>query len=162
MAFVKNCDEKAWAVTQCYTFVRFLCDTLQKVNFIVVNMQFKSKHSFAFITAAMLLSGCASNGLDHRPKVSGEDIANYEVDLQSCQDLAANNKDLDKTTEGSIAGATTGALAGVLKDGGDILTNTVVGAIIGAAGGSYYSQKEQKTYIIKCMQDLGYNVVAED
>ena len=76
--------------------------------------------------------------------------------------MAANNKDLDKTTEGTVAGATTGALAGVLQNGSDILANAVVGAIIGVAGGSYYSQKEQKTYIVKCMQDLGYNVVAED
>lgn len=125
-------------------------------------MQFKSTFSLALITTVMLVSGCASNGLEHRPKVAGEDIANYEVDLKSCQDLAANNKDLDKTTEGTIAGATTGALAGVLQDGSDILANAVVGAIIGVAGGSYYSQKEQKTYIVKCMQDLGYNVVAED
>ena len=125
-------------------------------------MQFKSTFSLALITTVMFVSGCASNGLEHRPKVAGEDIANYEVDLKSCQDLAANNKDLDKTTEGTIAGATTGALAGVLQDGSDILANAVVGAIIGVAGGSYYSQKEQKTYIVKCMQDLGYNVVAED
>lgn len=125
-------------------------------------MQFKSKFSFVFITAAMLLSGCAANGLEHRPKVSGDDIANYEMDLKSCQDLAANNKDLDNTTEGAVAGATSGALVGVLNDGGDILTNAVVGAIIGVTGGAFYSKQEQKSYIIKCMQDLGYNVVAED
>lgn len=125
-------------------------------------MQYKSKFQLTLCAAIIALSGCASNGLEHRPKVTGEDIANYEVDLKSCQDSAAKNKDLDKSTEGGIAGAATGALAGVLNDGGDIIANAVVGAIVGVAGGSFYSQKKQREHIIKCMQDLGYNVVAND
>ena len=125
-------------------------------------MPFQSKFQVTFIATVMLLTGCASTGLEHRPQVQGNDIANYEVDLKSCQSLAAKNKDLDKTTEGGIAGAAAGALAGVLEDNGDVISNAIVGAIVGAAGGSLYSHQQQRDYIIKCMQDLGYNVVADD
>lgn len=125
-------------------------------------MQYKSNFQLSLCATVLLLTGCASNGLDHRPAVTGQDIANYEVDLKSCQDLAAKDKDLNKSTEGGLAGAATGAIAGVLNDSSDILTGAVVGAIIGAAGGSFYSEKAQREYIIKCMQDLGYNVEAND
>lgn len=135
---------------------------LLKPTYLVIEMQYKSKFTLSLCATVILLSGCASNGLEHRPKVAGDDIANYETDLQSCQSLAAQDESLDKKNEGAIAGATTGALAGVLSDGGDIIKNAVVGAIVGVAGGAFYSQKEQRQYIIKCMQDLGYNVVADD
>lgn len=125
-------------------------------------MQYKSKFQLSLCAAVLMLSGCASNGLEHRPKVTGGDIDNYEMDLKSCQSSAANDESLNKTTEGGIAGAATGAIAGVLEDGGDILKNAVVGAIVGVAGGSLYGQKKQREFIIKCMQDLGYNVVADD
>jgi hypothetical protein len=125
-------------------------------------MQYKSKLQLSLCVTVLLLSGCASNGLEHRPTVTGQDIANYEVDLKSCQNLAAKDKELNKSTEGGLAGAATGAIAGVLSDSSDILTSAVVGAIVGVAGGSYYSEKAQREYIIKCMQDLGYNVEAND
>lgn len=130
--------------------------------FSVIKMPYKSKFQISLCAAVLVLSGCASNGLEHRPTVKGDDIANYEVDLAGCQNLAAKDESLNKATEGGLAGAATGALAGVLNDGSDIITSAVVGAIIGAAGGTFYGQEEQRAYIIKCMQDLGYNVVADD
>lgn len=111
--------------------------------------------------ASLSLTGCAVNGLQHKPKVIGDDIANYQIDLQQCQHAAAQNKDLEKTSESAITGAVTGILTGVISNG-DVISNALVGAIIGLTGGNYYSQTKQKNYIIKCMQDLGYNVVAND
>ena len=144
------------------TFLSGFDAILNESLFIVINMQYKSKFQLSLCAAVLMLSGCASNGLEHRPKVTGGDIDNYEIDLKSCQSLAANDETLNKTTEGGIAGAATGAIAGVLEDGGDILKNAVVGAIVGVAGGAFYGQKKQREFIIKCMQDLGYNVVADD
>lgn len=92
--------------------------------------------------------------------VEGNDLAFYERDLKICQEQAANDKTLDKTEEAGILGAAAGAIVGAVAD--DTLGGAVVGAILGVAGGKAKAQQEQREYIIKCMQDLGYNVVADD
>jgi len=136
---------------------------LAKQSDLSLDMQFSSPFKAMTFATAIILSGCATTGLDHRPEVTGEDITNYEIDLKHCQQLAANNKELDATAEGGIAGAASGAIAGVLDDGGsDILGKAVVGAIIGVAGGNFYTKKKQREFIINCMQEFGYNVVADD
>ena len=125
-------------------------------------MLFKYTSQITVIALALLLTGCASNGLEHRPAVTNSDLANYEVDLKHCQDSAANDQALNKTAEGGFAGAASGAIAGALSDGSDIITGAVVGAIIGAAGGNMFTQEKQRDHIIQCMQELGYNVEANN
>lgn len=112
-------------------------------------------------TVVLLVTGCASNGLAHRPKVNNADIANYEVDLKACQHAAAQDQSLEKTADGAIIGATGGSLVGILSDSVDSLGGAVVGALIGAAGGSLETKKAQQASIIRCMQNFGYNVVAQ-
>ena len=104
--------------------------------------------------------GCASNGLEHRPVVAGDDLAFYERDLKTCQQQAADHESLDDTKEAGILGAAAGAIVGALVD--DSIEGAVVGAIIGVTGGQMSTQQNQRDYIIKCMQDFGYNVVAEE
>lgn len=108
------------------------------------------------------LAGCAASGVNHRPQVSNSDIANYEIDLKGCQEQAANREDLENSAAGAVAGAAAGAIVGAMGDGGDIITSAVIGAIVGGAGGTLYSRNRQRQFIIECMQDLGYNVVAGD
>ena len=109
---------------------------------------------------SLLLAGCASSGLEHRPAVAGGDLAYYERDLNVCQQEAASNKSLDNSEESGLLGAAAGALVGAIAD--DSLEGAVVGALIGVAGGKVSANKNQRDYIIKCMQDLGYNVVVDD
>ena len=134
----------------------------QNRTYTVKKMPFYSTTKFVLPVLVLVLSGCASNGANHRPAVSNTDLANYETDLKTCQEQAANNEELDNTTEGAIAGATAGVIAGAITDGGDVITNAVVGALVGVAGGSLYTNEKEREYIIQCMQKLGYNVVADE
>ena len=113
----------------------------------------------SFLGFSLLLAGCASSGLDHRPAVAGGDLAYYERDLNLCQQEAASNKSLDNTEESGLLGAAAGAIVGAMAD--DSLEGAVVGALIGVASGKVTANQKQRDYIIKCMQDLGYNVVAD-
>lgn len=107
-----------------------------------------------------MLAGCASNGLEHRPAVAGDDLAFYERDLQLCQQQAANDPSLDSTTDAGLLGAAAGAIVGAVTD--ETVGGAVVGAIIGVTGGKVKTQRQQRDYIIRCMQELGYNVVASE
>lgn len=119
-----------------------------------------SNSKVSSIGLSLLLAGCAASGLAHRPAVIGDDLAFYDRDLQTCQQQAANDRSLDNTKEAGILGAAAGAIVGAIAN--DAIEGAVVGAIIGVTGGNVSTQKNQREYIIKCMQDLGYNVVADN
>jgi len=109
----------------------------------------------AWLSGALLLSGCASNGAAHRPKVSNDQLVNYEADLRRCQQLA-KAYDGAELAQGGVLGAISGALVG---DGSDeSIAGAAIGAVIGVTGGSFRLNAKRRQIVVDCMREQGYNV----
>ena len=111
-------------------------------------------------TVVLLLSACSNTGSDHRPIVDGGDLSNYDNDLHACKLVAEQREYINADTRTDMAiGAGAGALSGIGESGEEVIVGALLGAAIGAAGGSYKAKDERKFIVINCMQNRGYNVV---
>ena len=110
--------------------------------------------------AALMLGGCAQTGAEFRPHVD-RPSANYEADLQQCQDLAKQRGYLQGDSVGeTMLGAAGGTAIGAIADGwSGAWIGALIGTGVGAVDGAYQAKDDRKNIVIKCMKGRGYNVV---
>lgn len=116
------------------------------------------------LTAVLLFTtGCSTIGAQHRPVVDGDDLVNYETDLQQCQSLAKQTDFINNDAKSNaMLGGLVGALVGIGESKESSLAGALLGATIGAASNAYTIQQERKNRVIHCMQGKGYNVKSSD
>ncbi|MCF6812044.1 cell envelope biogenesis protein OmpA [Thiotrichales bacterium 19S9-12] len=125
--------------------------------------------NFSYIIAALFLTGCASTPQFYpnaKYKAMGE--AGAEKDVQQCTQDADTylksseaKKILGQAGKGSIVGGVVGAVAGAFS--GSVGQSAVIGASVGgAAGGASAAvspDELKRSFIEKCLQDKGYDVI---
>lgn len=138
------------------------------------------RSSIAVLTAALVLSGCATSGPPPTtsaagawtPQVDakGASKAKYEQDLAECRTYAQANPETDarkQTSKGLKKGGLLGAAAAgaaVIATGGLVLLPSL--AVIGAAPAAVYgvegkgkASEKYKEIVTTCLQGRGYNVI---
>lgn len=115
----------------------------------------------SLLAASGLVVGCANSSARYEPLIDGERTASYQVDLQSCQSLAAT-RDFDNgdVRTDALLGATFGALVGALEEGTEgLVAGAVAGSVIGGAERAWDVRDERKAIVVKCLENRGHNVV---
>lgn len=116
-----------------------------------------------FLSAILILSGCATTGVNYRPIVDTKniDMNKFELDLSECRQFASQTSGAaERAAAGAAAGAIFGALlaaaAGVKYDRGSVAR---VGALSGAVGGAAEGETDQRNIIRRCLSGRGYLVL---
>ncbi len=122
-----------------------------------------TRKQIAVLTAAGLLSACASVDVDRSVASFDEDA--YEEDLAQCRDesgamfaLRGVGGALVGSAIGFVEGVGLGATAGDSAEGAVI--GTIVGGVVGLGVGAYSSVSEQDEELARCMRDKGYVIEA--
>ncbi|XDA97513.1 glycine zipper family protein [Sulfitobacter sp. LCG007] len=110
----------------------------------------------------MLASACATTGANVQPVVDGPVSANYNYDLQQCQQLAASQGVVGGSTgrsaaTGAVAGAGTAAI--VKNKGNNVRDAALVGALVGVTADQINRNQSKEQIVRNCMRGRGYNVV---
>ncbi|MEL6688376.1 MAG: glycine zipper family protein [Pseudomonadota bacterium] len=115
----------------------------------------------AFVSAACLITGCASSGAAYQPVVDGPKGPAYQADLQDCQQLAETRQydNADVRTSATV-GAGIGGLIGAVDGGvGEAAAGAVIGGLFGGGGEALETREERKEIVKNCMVGRGHNVV---
>jgi outer membrane lipoprotein SlyB len=115
------------------------------------------KKTIAILTALAVV-GCAS----YVPVIDtkGVDMNRYHVDLNECQQYAAQESPGQSAAIGAVAGAILGAV--ISRAAGsryDAHAAARVGAVTGAAGGAAHGAESQMDIIRNCLRGRGYSVL---
>lgn len=126
----------------------------------------------ALSLTALMLGACAQNvggRYQYTPvvdiKASGKSQEQYLVDLDQCQQLAAQRDGTSDAVAGAVAGALLGAALGGLTGSmyGQPQTGAAYGAGYGAIGGGVGAAAEghanQRGIVQRCLAGRGYRVV---
>ena len=110
------------------------------------------------ICILLFLSGCV-----HQPVIDtkGVNMAQYDIDLKECQAFADQKKPAANAAVGAVGGAILGAAITSLLGGSRQMrnTNSMAGALGGAAGAGGRTIASQKRIVYRCMAGRGYNVL---
>ncbi|WP_232802423.1 glycine zipper family protein [Alloalcanivorax mobilis] len=109
--------------------------------------------------AGLLLSACASTDrviVDQK----GVDPAQYQQDLNECQQVADQVGTGRDATEGAVGGAVIGGLLGAIFGNSSTAgMGAGAGAVVGGAGKAGDAQQEKKQVLKNCMRGRGYRVL---
>ena len=110
------------------------------------------------IAALLLLGCCASHSSKPVIDPAGVDMAQYEIDVAECEQVAeqVDQKAGERAAEGAVVGAAIGAIFGG-TDGA--LKGAGAGAVGGGAGGAADTEKEKSTVVKNCLRNRGYQVL---
>ena len=114
------------------------------------------------ITLSLALGGCASSGANFRPVVDlkGRNQADYEQNLRECQQYALQVAGAaDQAATGAIAGALLGTAFAAIAGGGNRNAAAGIGALSGATSGAVAGERDQRTFISRCLAGRGFNVL---
>ncbi|MGV8951904.1 MAG: glycine zipper family protein [Cypionkella sp.] len=108
----------------------------------------------------LALSACADIGAKYQPILDGAPSASFQPDLQACQNLARDQRQLDQQTMGSAAaGGALGAAVAANDKGGTAIEGLVGGALVGLFGGVTKSKEKRERIIQDCMKGRGHSIV---
>ena len=113
----------------------------------------------SFLLLILILSGCATTGVNYRPIVDTEkiDMNKFESDLSKCRQFASQTTGAaERAAAGAILGALLAAAAGVRFDRGSVAR---VGALSGAVGGAAEGETDQRNIIRRCLGGRVYLVL---
>lgn len=116
------------------------------------------------LISIIAVAGCANTGADVRPIVDmqGVNQAQYERDLEQCQDYAQQQSGAGASAaKGAVGGAGIGGLIGLVTGGNGtrVAQSAGVGAVIGGASGAYSGNKAQESIVKRCLTGRGYRVL---
>lgn len=108
----------------------------------------------------LALSACADIGANYQPIVDGGKSTSFEADLQACQSLSRDQRQLDQQTLGSAAaGGLLGAVIGAHDDGETAAEGLIGGALVGLVGGVSKSKDKREKIVQDCMKGRGHRIV---
>jgi len=126
-------------------------------------MKMSFKAGVISVSAAALLTGCASTGSNFRPIVDnkGVDLNRYEVDLQECQVYAKQTANAGKSAAaGAAAGAALGLALALIGGGGYKKgASAGAGALVGGVSAGAQGETNQRNIIRTCLNGRGYKVL---
>ena len=113
------------------------------------------------IPAVLLLTGCASSGMDEPfVDMKGVNRAQYEQDLTECRGYAAQVDVGEEGAEGAVRGAIFGGILGAIFGNSDSAEKGAGGgAVVGGAKGAEQARERQQRVIRNCLCQRGYKVL---
>lgn len=116
------------------------------------------------ILTALAIAACANSGARYEPVADGPVGSTYASDLEACQSVATGRGYLNADTRTNAAiGAGLGALAGLadedVTDTEGVIAGAVVGALAGGGAGMVETREQRRRIVIDCMQGRGHPVV---
>lgn len=112
------------------------------------------------VTLALALTACATQprGAKYIPIIDGRDVdySRYAVDLQECQQYAAQRDPMQAAMAGALIGALLGA---ALAPRGHKNDTAGYGGSIGALSGGGRAIETQEDIIKRCLVGRGYSVL---
>lgn len=118
------------------------------------------KSHILVICPIIVLSACAEMGANYEPILDGAPNANFQSDLQACQNLARGQNQFDQETTGAaVAGGVLGAAIAKHEGGGTVVEGLIGGALVGFLGGVFEATDQRKEIVIECMKGREHRVV---
>lgn len=112
----------------------------------------------ALTIGIVLITGCAAHNSKPVIDPAGVDMAQFEVDVGECEQIATQVE--QKSGESAAEGAVVGGLIGAIVGGGDsAIEGAAVGAVAGGARGSSDTQQEESTVVKNCLRNRGYQIL---
>ena len=108
------------------------------------------------IAATLALAGCAAHP-EPIIDTKGVNMAQYEQDLEECNEFKEPIKTEVGAAKGAAAGAAVGGATGAVT--GNAAEGAGVGAIAGAARSAQLNEREKAEVVKNCLRGRGYRVL---
>jgi hypothetical protein len=110
------------------------------------------------VAGITLIAGCAAHSSKPVIDPAGVDMAQYEVDVAECEQIATQVE--QKAGERAAGGALVGGLIGAIVGGSDsAVKGAGVGAVSGGARGTADTQREKAKVVKNCLRNRGYKIL---
>jgi len=103
-----------------------------------------------------LASGCASSQSKPIIDPAGVDMAQYEIDVTECEQVATQVE--QKAGTSAVEGAVVGGVIGAIFDN-NVGEAAAAGAVIGGVKGGASTEKEKSQVVKNCLRDRGYRIL---
>lgn len=123
-----------------------------------------SHHLVLIAVTAMALNGCRGveelTGRAPIVDMKGVNVAQYETDLQECEQYADQVQVGRQAATGATAGAVAGAAVGAVFGNSESAARTAgVGAVTGGVQGTAGGLSDRRSVIRNCLRNRGYSVL---